>query len=699
MPSKRAKLKKLGNLISKEDNAVICIGEKNIVNWKFLKEKLHFKLDCDFVEYLLSIAEQYVSSNRNFVYNNGVSSTDELSTPPNTESTKVVFPKINGCDISNNFDNTQKSTEPLKATKLTIFKKMKKNKKAKLNSESVANVLNGNRGGLVNESSTCCNLEAQNNKKFCRICDNVHNDEYCTLFFPKNYILDCVNKKDWIGDEGYSFASLPCELKIREERVFSSVHIPYGTRLGPLVGRSISEPEIPDDSNMEQIWELSEGKYISTDDVLSSNWMRWVRPAPSRERRNLVVLTTNDLLYFVSIKEVNPDDELLYWAEPSPPWSYKNMDKTSCGGCNITFSSPMGYRLHCSIFHEPTLSLTVRKYHCKVCAEPILGKQNIINHAAKVHGGKGAYQCQFCSKFFLRLNYLEMHKNYGCPSNPHRSRPLCHHCGKKFCQPQKLKIHIKRMHSDAPEALREFQCSSCLKLLGSRVALHRHLREVHKKASGLSCEQCGKLFQNRSNLKIHMLTHSGVKPFKCLKNGCNSAFTTKQCLQFHYKKVHGLSDCEFPEIERSVDYTIIAYSGEKTCDSNQDVTTEEEKGREKSIGEMPVLSKASRKWMGEDLNVQVENGNKLEEVTPYLFRNDIANASLLVEAAIESAEKDIGPVYVSTISSLRLTDLEQKNITEEAENLSMKGGTDSDYQNCYFAPSFPEQNLNIYNCY
>jgi len=70
-----------------------------------------------------------------------------------------------------------------------------------------------------------------------------------------------------------------------------------------------------------------------------------------------------------------------------------------------------------------------------------------MKHAAELHEGRGAYQCQYCKKFFLRLNYLEMHRTYGCSQNPHRARPLCDFCGRKFCQPQKLKVHIKRMHS------------------------------------------------------------------------------------------------------------------------------------------------------------------------------------------------------------------------------------------------------------
>lgn len=70
---------------------------------------------------------------------------------------------------------------------------------------------------------------------------------------------------------------------------------------------------------------------------------------------------------------------------------------------------------------------------------------------------------------------------------------------------------------DMAEVLRDFQCKLCSKLLGSRAALQRHSKEVHSRNSTVvSCPRCQKLFQNRSNLKIHMLTHSGVRPFKCV---------------------------------------------------------------------------------------------------------------------------------------------------------------------------------------
>ena len=75
-------------------------------------------------------------------------------------------------------------------------------------------------------------------------------------------------------------------------------------------------------------------------------------------------------------------------------------------------------------------------------------------------------------------------------------------------------------------------------ILSSKYALNRHIKEVHHRQQSHVCHHCSKHFTQQSNLKQHLLIHYGVKPFLCQHPSCKSAFTTKQCLQVHYRKVH-----------------------------------------------------------------------------------------------------------------------------------------------------------------
>lgn len=55
--------------------------------------------------------------------------------------------------------------------------------------------------------------------------------------------------------------------------------------------------------------------------------MRFIRPAPARDERNLSVIIVEDSLYLVSLKELVLGEELLYWQDTFDSGNKKKTEK------------------------------------------------------------------------------------------------------------------------------------------------------------------------------------------------------------------------------------------------------------------------------------------------------------------------------------------------------------------------------------
>lgn len=193
--------------------------------------------------------------------------------------------------------------------------------------------------------------------KLCSVCNTHHLQDNCSLQNPHCLLLDSLTLSEWqkrykpLLDEksnsdsdstdsniklSFAVMSLPSILCLKENNntwgVFAKAAIKTHAQFGPLIGKTVREVDIPEDSNMKDYWEVQTEKYhgfVCTENVEESNWMRFVRPASTREERNVTVMCRNDELYFVTIKDLQGGDELLYWQDGNVVANKKKMEKTS----------------------------------------------------------------------------------------------------------------------------------------------------------------------------------------------------------------------------------------------------------------------------------------------------------------------------------------------------------------------------------
>ncbi|XP_041664293.1 gastrula zinc finger protein XlCGF57.1-like [Cheilinus undulatus] len=189
------------------------------------------------------------------------------------------------------------------------------------------------------------------------------------------------------------------------------------------------------------------------------------------------------------------------------------------------------------------------------------------------------HRCTECGKIFKRKSYLTVHMKIhtracsksGRPSSinerlaQHRSKMLkksfsCPKCGKTFNCKSHVKVHLRTHKGKKP-----FSTSKCDKRFRYRGHLTDHLR-THTEVKPCRCPECGRGFRQKRYLREHLKTHKRTTPFNCSE--CGKSFIYKSVFKAHLtshtgEKPFSCSDCgKRYRKEQSLKEHLIIHTGE-----------------------------------------------------------------------------------------------------------------------------------------
>ncbi|CAG4933627.1 unnamed protein product [Parnassius apollo] len=177
--------------------------------------------------------------------------------------------------------------------------------------------------------------------------------------------------------------------------------------------------------------------------------------------------------------------------------------------------------------------LGIKNFKCDVCEKRFVTRQKLAEHH-NVHTGRTPIKCTVCDDTFRRYSNMVQHRDRHHFHKRAKVRDYVCHCGAVFHSRAKLHWH-KETHEEKPKS-----CLYCSDKFVHAASLTRHVRRTHNeyylsdklkgKVENVPCPICKQMYL-RTNLRAHILTHSGKKPFPCIV--CNKSFTTKWNLKLH----------------------------------------------------------------------------------------------------------------------------------------------------------------------
>lgn len=189
------------------------------------------------------------------------------------------------------------------------------------------------------------------------------------------------------------------------------------------------------------------------------------------------------------------------------------------------------------------IKLDITNLICKLCEISIDSIENLIDHLKNVHKKQiftdilhqmlpfkfdsENLQCYICKNIFNKFKKLMEHMNV------HYSNFMCDVCDAGFLNRRKLYFH-KVTHNTGT-----FPCDQCPKVFSTYNNKRCHERQYHDKAMLINkCGVCNALFKNSRQKDKHLVTEHGVSSFARKCQACDKTFVHQNAMMIHMKRHH-----------------------------------------------------------------------------------------------------------------------------------------------------------------
>ncbi|XP_059045141.1 gastrula zinc finger protein XlCGF57.1-like [Achroia grisella] len=168
---------------------------------------------------------------------------------------------------------------------------------------------------------------------------------------------------------------------------------------------------------------------------------------------------------------------------------------------------------------------------CSICNRKCANSSTLVIHM-RSHSDEKPYSCLSCDKKYKDSGTLKRHVERNHLENRERNF-ICENCGKSFYSKSDVKIHMRTHTGETPYA-----CSECPMKFTQISAMLRHVKR-HTGEKPYTCITCSKAFCTKEELKNHHMVHTSKKQFSC--SICNIMFKYRNNLKKHLR-LHSKSD-------------------------------------------------------------------------------------------------------------------------------------------------------------